>query len=113
MVAMSFLKKIISPILEDYSHLPIKHYSLSKSAKQMSVSSIDEPLRIAWVSSDICHHPVARFLLGFFASYLSPRHQHFLVDINDYSSESFRSLFESLSSIDVFNYSARYAVEQS
>ena len=99
-------KKIIAPILEDYSHLPIKHYSLSKSANKMSVSSIDEPLRIAWVSSDICHHPVARFLLGFFASYLSPRHQHFLVDINDYGSESFRSLFESLSSIDVFNYSS-------
>ena len=39
-------KKIIAPILEDYSHLPIKHYSLSKSANKMSVS-IDEPLRIA------------------------------------------------------------------
>jgi len=38
------------------------------------------PLRIAWLSGDVCDHPVGRFLLGFFhASDASLCHKHVLV----------------------------------
>ena len=92
-------EEIISPILSQYSSLPITPYNSNNS----SISSAKH-LRIAWVSSDICHHPVARFLLGYFSSIDQCSHHHYLIDVNDCGTESFRSLFDDLPTIDVHNY---------
>jgi len=52
------------------------------------------PLRIGWISGDICQHPVARFLLGFFeAGSLQSSHQHILVNLKDHASESYLDRF--------------------
>ena len=52
-------------------------------------------LRIGWVSGDICHHPVARFVMGFFeASAHSAQHQHVLVNLRDHAAESYLDRFQ-------------------
>ena len=66
--------------------------------------SSSESLTIAWISADICHHPVARFLLSFFeASKGLRQHRHILVDTQDHAGESIASHFRALPDLTVIN----------
>lgn len=59
-----------------------------------SARSSGSPLRIAWISGDLCHHPVARFIMGFFeASAHRFQHQHCLVNLRDHQGESYIDRF--------------------
>ena len=58
-------------------------------------------LRIGWVSGDICHHPVARFVMGFFeATTRSAHHQHVLVNLRDHAAESYLDRFQRYSHLE-------------
>jgi protein O-GlcNAc transferase len=59
------------------------------------VGSVDdnEKLRVAWLTGDLAHHPVSRFLLGYFSAVSDFRHQHILVDLKDHESESVADRF--------------------
>jgi len=62
-----------------------------------SLSAHRPCLRIGWVSADICHHPVARFILSFFESagnLSSSGHQHILVNLCDHKAESYIERFQ-------------------
>ena len=56
-------QKLVKPIIDVFSNLPVEKFSF-KHQSCLGIN-IAEPkkLRIAWLSADICHHPVARFLL--------------------------------------------------
>ena len=59
-------------------------------------------LRIGWFSSDLCYHPVGRFVYSYFANTSNSRiHNHILVDTFDHARESMRSDFDNLSSLEV------------
>ena len=105
-------KSLIKPILSHYDQLPVEPFIHPTAHSSSSSFKPINSLRIAWISSDISHHPVARFLLGFFSSVNTPNHNHFLVDINDHGPESLRSHFNELSSIDTVNCSNVSLVEQ-
>ncbi len=48
-----------------------------------------EPLTVAWITGDLANHPVARFLLNFFAAADGAlQHRHLLVSTQDHQSES-------------------------
>ena len=52
-------------------------------------------LRIGWLSGDVCHHPVARFLMGFFeASAHRFQQDHILVNMVDHAGESYLDHFQ-------------------
>lgn len=76
----------------------------SNFSQPLSISS-DAPSRltVAWLSADIAHHPVARFIYGFFANSPNLIHNHILVDLNHHGSESALDHFDSLANIDTFN----------
>jgi predicted O-linked N-acetylglucosamine transferase (SPINDLY family) len=64
------------------------------------------PLRIAWVTGDLCPHPVSRFLLGFFeASATMRQHSHHLVNVVDHGTESSKHLFEPLAGLELHDVS--------
>jgi protein O-GlcNAc transferase len=50
-------------------------------------------LRVAWLTGDLVHHPVSRFLLGYFKAAPKFRHQHFIVDLVDHEVESVADRF--------------------
>lgn len=56
-------------------------------------NSDSKQLRVAWLTGDLVHHPVSRFLLGYFMSATQFQHQHILVDIKDHESESIGERF--------------------
>ena len=61
-------------------------------------------LTVAWISADICEHPVARFLLSFFeASKGLRKHRHILVDTQDHAGESIASHFRALTDLAVID----------
>jgi protein O-GlcNAc transferase len=94
------LASVQSPLLPQQLSLVVQAYKLSPVAEPFNrYSSIDSSfpraLRIGWVSGDVCHHPVSRFLLGFFeASSHSLLHQHVLVNLRDHLSESYLDRFQ-------------------
>lgn len=58
------------------------------------------PLTIAWLTGDLVHHPVSRFLLGFFKAaegHLS--HRHVLVNLKNHDSESVSHRFEGIAGV--------------
>ena len=60
-----------------------------------------EKLTIAWLTGDLVHHPVSRFLLGFFqASVGRLAHRHVLVNLKDHQSESVAERFSSISGLE-------------
>ncbi|MHA3960261.1 O-linked N-acetylglucosamine transferase, SPINDLY family protein [Synechococcus sp. LTW-G] len=69
-------------------------------------SAPDEPLRIGWVTGDVCQHPVARFLLGFFEAYAGrSRHTHILVNLKDHGNESYQDKFASVPGLHLLDAS--------
>ena len=85
--SLLYINKILDSYDKQSSALGTIISSPSKSNKQ---------LRIAWISSDISYHPVARFLYGWFANTQSLQHEHILVDVNDHGIESYRIHFDQL-----------------
>ncbi len=72
-----------------------------------ALAPADRPLTIAWITADLCPHPVSRFLLGFFeASTGRRRHQHHLVSVMDHGKETNRHLFDSLPGLAVHDVSS-------
>ena len=65
-------QNLIKPITKAYSSLPVRQYSRPYYPNQVTKGSSSNRLRIAWISSDIAHHPVARFLLGFLICFFYP-----------------------------------------
>ena len=61
-------------------------------------------MTIAWISSDIAYHPVARFIYGWFSAATNLSHKHIIVDVNDHGIESIRDYFDGLSSVSVCNF---------
>ena len=60
-----------------------------------SPSRSSSRLRIGWISGDVCHHPVARFVMGFFeASAHRFQHDHILVNLRDHSNEGYLDRFQ-------------------
>ena len=59
-------------------------------------SQLQSPrLRIGWLTADVCHHPVARFLMGFFeATAHTLQHNHTLVNLRDHARESYLDRFQ-------------------
>lgn len=78
--------------------MELPHYSQFAGVKpavrlpQKSVHS--QTLKIAWLTGDLVHHPVSRFLLGFFHSSIGClSHEHLLVNLKDHQSESVAERF--------------------
>jgi protein O-GlcNAc transferase len=71
-----------------------------------ALAPADRPLTIAWITADLCPHPVSRFLLGFFeASTGLRRHHHHLVSVMDHGTETNRLLFDPLPGLEVHDVS--------
>ncbi|MCB4421450.1 hypothetical protein FZZ91_01180 [Synechococcus sp. HB1133] len=103
----SLSESIIAPILDNYENSETSPFCYSSALATVPLQPSDnKSLRIAWISADVSHHPVARFLLGFFASVSVTHHDHILVDVNDHGSESIRRYFDELSSINAINCSS-------
>jgi len=66
----------------------------------------DKSLRIAWITGDLCPHPVSRFLLGFFEASRGLRmHSHSVVSVFDHGTETSAPLFAMLPGIDLIDVS--------
>lgn len=64
-------------------------------------SDLQQPLKIAWLTGDLAHHPVSRFVLGFFkAAQGSFAHHHLLVDLKDHESESVADRFAGIQGLE-------------
>lgn len=64
------------------------------------LTDAEGPLTVAWLTGDLVHHPVSRFLLGFFkAGDGAFRHRHLLVDIKDHESESVADRFDDINGV--------------
>ena len=89
-----------SPLVADQVRSVVKAYqstpiALPFSEARSNSSSVKHRLRIGWVTGDVCHHPVTRFLLGFFeASLHRLHHQHVLVNLRDHLAESYIDRFQ-------------------
>ncbi|MCP9775645.1 hypothetical protein [Cyanobium sp. WAJ14-Wanaka] len=71
------------------------------------VANTNRPLRIAWITADLCPHPVSRFLLGFLdASNGRRRHSHQVVSVTDHGSESCADLFHALPDLELVDVSS-------
>ena len=69
-------------------------------------------LRIAWISGDVCEHPVARFLLSFLEASTGQRqHQHLLVSTQAHGPESLEAVFAALPDLEVVDIS-KYPPDQ-
>jgi protein O-GlcNAc transferase len=88
-----------SPLVADQVRSVLNIYGDSPIAAPFAQSKVaslprTNPLRIGWISGDVCHHPVTRFLLGFFeASSHRLDHQHVLVNLRDHLAESYLDRF--------------------
>jgi len=101
--------KQLQKVVDIYQRNPIAT-SWQQPINKPPVSS---PLRIGWISGDICQHPVARFLLGFFeAGSLQSSHQHILVNLKDHASESYLDRFCSYPNLMHLNASFPDASQQ-
>ncbi len=84
----------LQTVVEAYRRNPITS-SWSDWASRHPQSRPTSRLRIGWLSGDVCHHPVARFLLGFFeASAHRFQHNHILVNLRDHAGESHLDRFQ-------------------
>ena len=91
-VQSPLVEQQLQTVVEAYRRNPIADPWRSRT-RAGSVSG--RRLRIGWVSGDICHHPVARFVMGFFeASARSAQHQHVLVNLRDHAAESYLDRFQ-------------------
>ena len=83
----------LQTVVEAYSRNPIAS-DWSEWASPHPPSSSPSRLRIGWLSADVCHHPVARFVMGFFeASAHQFQHDHILVNLRDHAAESYLDRF--------------------
>ena len=80
----------LQTVVEAYRRNPIA----SSWSNPVSLSSASR-LRIGWLSGDICQHPVARFVMGFFeASAHRFQHDHVLVNLRDHANEGYLERFK-------------------
>lgn len=86
----------------------VKHYSsqgiVPSSHANFRKLSDSKQLRVGWFSSDLCYHPVGRFIFSFFSNTAQTReHSHTLIDTFDHARESMRSSFEQLPALNVLH----------
>ena len=83
----------LQTVVAAYRQKPIAP-SWSNWVSSVQSSRSSSKLRIGWLSADICHHPVARFVMGFFeASAHRFQHDHILVNLRDHAGESYLDRF--------------------
>ncbi len=90
------LASVLSPLVPQQSQTVVEAYQRNPIASAWSDWKSSHPakpspsrLRIGWISGDVCHHPVARFVMGFFeASAHRFQHDHILVNLRDHAAES-------------------------
>lgn len=76
------------------------HSCSGRSPRKASLSDLNKPLTIAWLTGDLAHHPVSRFLLGYFRASLGQlKHHHVLVDLKDHGCESEAHHFDGIESL--------------
>ena len=93
-VESSLVPQQLQTVVESYRRNPIAS-SWSDWRLSNPPSSFKNQLRIGWVSGDICHHPVARFLMGFFeAAAHRFQHDHILVNLADHGAEGYLDRFQ-------------------
>ena len=84
----------LQAMAEAYRRNPISS-SWSDWASLHPPSPPNSRLRIGWLSADVCHHPVARFMMGFFeASAHNFQHDHILVNTRDHEGEGYLDRFK-------------------
>ena len=96
------LASIQSPLVSQQTQAVVDAYRRNPiaSPRRDSLSAepvayVSAPLRIGWISGDVCHHPVARFVMGFFeASLHHSRHDHLLVNLRDHAAEGYLDRFK-------------------
>lgn len=77
-----------------------EHARAGQPPRRPNLAEANGPLTVAWLSGDLVHHPVSRFLLGFFkAGDGTFRHRHLLVDIKDHESESVADRFDGINGV--------------
>ncbi len=92
----SYVSKLIA-VPEYKSHQ--RSGLIPRSAKAKDVKN---PLTIAWLTGDLAHHPVSRFLLGFLrAGSTDFKHRHLLVNLKDHESESNVELFHDIQGLEI------------
>ena len=84
----------LETVVEAYRRNPVAPL-WTDSLGANSPSNPNSRLRVGWLSADVCHHPVARFVMGFFeASAHRFQHDHILVNLRDHGAEGYLDRFK-------------------
>lgn len=115
-----YLASIASPLSQAHLQRQVQalqaapeYHSLPPRDKSSFTVNQGARLTVLWLCGDVVHHPVSRFLLGFFTSGLSTAtHTHFLIDTKDHESESVSDRFTSLKSLNYLSIASLSTTEK-